>query len=136
MTLSGGCLCGSIRYESAAAPERVSHCHCEQCRKATGAVAATFARFERAAVSWQGELARFDSSEFAWREFCPRCGSTLTFNFVESPDIVYIAVGTLDEPARTPAERHSFLSSKLEWLHLDEHLPGSEHWRRKPEAAD
>ena len=136
MKLSGGCLCGAIRYQTSMAPERVSHCHCEQCRRATGAVAATFARFERDRISWEGEQARFDSSDFAWRGFCPSCGSTLTFNFADSPEVVYIAVGTLDAPSHAPAERHSFLASKIEWLHLDEHLPGSERWRRKPEGAD
>ena len=35
-TLSGGCLCGDIRYHISAAPLFVSQCFCRDCQKATG----------------------------------------------------------------------------------------------------
>jgi hypothetical protein len=135
MAIEGGCLCGRIRYRAEAAPIRVSHCHCDMCRRATGAVAATLACFERAVVSWQGQPARYESSDIAYREFCPDCGGTLTFNFREQPEQVYIAVGSLDDPGRFPAERHSWLDDKIAWLHLDDHLPGSQRWRKPPKGG-
>jgi len=35
--LTGGCLCGAVRYETTMKPFKVSYCHCESCRKATAA---------------------------------------------------------------------------------------------------
>jgi hypothetical protein len=44
--LSGGCMCGSVRYETTAEPFDVSHCHCESCRSHNGALVATLAGFK------------------------------------------------------------------------------------------
>ena len=35
-TLTGACLCGSVRYTVQGDPQRAYHCHCDRCRKATG----------------------------------------------------------------------------------------------------
>ena len=67
--IAGSCLCGRVRFEASRPPRRVTHCHCDMCRRATGAVAGTFAAFESDAVRWIGEPARYDSSERAWRGF-------------------------------------------------------------------
>ena len=45
----GGCLCGDIRYRATSEPEFVTHCHCQMCRKHSGALFATDAGF-RAAI--------------------------------------------------------------------------------------
>ena len=45
MKFTGGCLCGSVRIEFAAAPYRVGICHCMDCRKRQGAIFHTFAVF-------------------------------------------------------------------------------------------
>ena len=35
--VSGGCLCGDIRYRIEAAPVEALYCHCQICRRAHGA---------------------------------------------------------------------------------------------------
>ena len=125
--ITGGCLCGAIRFEASEPPRRVTHCHCETCRKASGAVVATFATFERSAVTWQGTPGRYESSDIAWREFCPSCGTTLTYNYIHSPARVFIALGSFDDPSAFPAQFHDFHHAKVAWLHLDEELPDSPH---------
>lgn len=66
MRLSGGCLCGAVRFVAHGAPNPVCPCHCSMCRKATGAVVATFANDDRERVEWRGEPARDASSDIAW----------------------------------------------------------------------
>jgi hypothetical protein len=126
-------MCGAVRYRISAAPTRVSHCHCETCRKGSGAVAMTFAAFDAGAVEWQGTEAKtFRSSGFAFRKFCPECGSQLAFGFDERPEEEIITVGTLDDASEVPAMRHNFLSEKIFWVHLDEDLPGKPRWWNPP----
>lgn len=133
LPITGGCLCGALRFEARKPPRRVTHCHCSMCRRASGAAVATFATFETAAVSWIGELARFDSSEVAWRGFCPRCGSSVCFGFKPRPERSYIAIGTFDDPDPYPAGFHDFRQHKIAWLHVDDDLPDAADFKPAPQ---
>lgn len=137
MEITGGCNCGAVRYRISAAPLRVSHCHCATCRRASGAVAATLAAFPADAVEWTGEEPKtYRSSDFAFRRFCPVCGSQLEFGFDARPELRIIAVGSMDDPSAAPAIRHNFISEKLPWVHLDEHLPARPRWWNPPPGRE
>ncbi len=123
MAITGGCLCGAVRFTAEGDPRRVTHCHCTMCRKAMGSVVATFATFARDRVSWEGERALYESSDIGWREFCPRCGSSLTYNYRPRPERIYVAMGCFDDPSAFPAGFHDFRADKVSWLHVDEDLP-------------
>ena len=47
MTITGGCLCGQVRYQVETEPLWICHCHCGMCRKHTGAPLASFVGFQR-----------------------------------------------------------------------------------------
>ncbi len=123
MTITGACLCGSVRFETTVPPRRVTHCHCEMCRRALGAAVATFATFESNKVRWHSEPAHYDSSERAWRGFCFTCGSSVCFGYKPRPERIYITLGVFDNPDAVPAGFHDHRESRIEWLHVDEHLP-------------
>ncbi len=113
MPITGGCLCGAVRFEATLPPRRVTHCHREMCRRSVGAVVATFAAFESKAVRWLGEPARYDSSDRAWRGFCPTCGSSVCFGYKPRPERVYVALGIFDDPSAFPAGFHDYRESKI-----------------------
>ncbi len=46
MPITGGCLCGAVRYEASEPPHRVGYCHCQMCQKNTGSVVGVFAAFK------------------------------------------------------------------------------------------
>ena len=123
MPIMGGCLCGAVRFEATLPPRRVTHCHCEMCRRSVGAVVATFAAFESQAVRWLGEPARYDSSDRAWRGFCPTCGSSVCFGYKPRPERVYVALGIFDDPSAFPAGFHDYRESKISWLEVEDRLP-------------
>lgn len=123
MAVTGRCLCGAVGFEASTPPRRVTHCHCQMCRRAVGAAVATFATFDSNTVEWHGEMARFDSSERAWRGFCPRCGSSVCFGYNPRPERIYITVGILDDPGAYPAGFHDYRGERIEWLHVDDELP-------------
>jgi hypothetical protein len=125
-TIGGACLCGAIRFEADGPPRRVTHCHCSMCRRASGAVAGTFAAFATDQVRWLAEPARYDSSDVAWRGFCPTCGSSVCFGYKPRPERTYIALGIFDDPDAFPAQFHDYRADQLGWLHLDDDLPDAQ----------
>ena len=58
-SITGGCLCGSVRYEARGAPLTVAYCHCLSCRRHTGAPLVVWVAFESDRVHHpNGERAR------------------------------------------------------------------------------
>ncbi|MFT0860276.1 GFA family protein [Ancylobacter sp. G4_0304] len=86
--VTGGCLCGDVRFIAFGRPYRVGVCHCLDCRKHHGALFHASAIFPQDAVSIEGE-----TRDYAGRFFCPRCGSSV---FGRSGDEVEVHLGALD----------------------------------------
>ncbi len=122
-SLSGGCLCGAVRYRAQCPVIRVNHCHCEMCRRSTGAVAGTWASVPAAGLSLEGATpAEFRASDFATRSFCAACGSTLFWKR-DGAAKIDLAVGTLDDASAIRAGRHDWIEGRLPGFVLDAHLP-------------
>ncbi len=120
----GGCLCGAIRYRSTASPVRGVICHCSMCRKHSGAPILVFVHFPLESFSWlKEEPARYRSSQFAERGFCPTCGSTVTMHEEILADRVQIAVGSLDEPERVRPDDHVWTKDQIVWFEVSDDLP-------------
>lgn len=124
VTLTGGCLCGQVRYRIEGAPRLVSHCHCSKCRRAGGAAFVTWltVRLECFSVT-QGEPHRRASSDHGWRAFCPACGSQLTSGSSRYAKYVEVTAGSLDEPGSVVPERHVYWPDRLPWIRADDGLP-------------
>ena len=87
--VSGGCLCGKVRFVASGRPYRVGLCHCLECRKHHGALFHASAIFPQDAVAIEGEV-----RDYAGRFFCLECGSSV---FSRSGDEVEVNLGALDE---------------------------------------
>ena len=74
--IEGRCLCGAVRISVDAEVAEISACHCSLCRGWTGAAQWGFA-VPAASVDIAGEVARYRSSPFAERAWCPTCGTHL-----------------------------------------------------------
>ena len=84
----GGCLCGKVRIEASGQPYRVGLCHCLDCRKHSGSLFHASAVFPDTAVTIAGE-----TREYAGRQFCPSCGSSVLGG---SGDEVEVSLGAFD----------------------------------------
>jgi hypothetical protein len=122
--LAGGCQCGCVRYELSGAPDHVSVCHCRMCQKACGGPIMAFARVRKGALSWtRGQPASFRSSSLVERQFCAACGTPLTYNLIEGPNIS-VTIGSLDDPeAARPVLQYS-IEHELSWFSTITTLPG------------
>jgi hypothetical protein len=122
--LSGGCHCGSVRYEVRAAPSMSGYCHCRNCQRLTGTPAMVWAQVPIAAFCYTaGEPAIYLSSETGERRFCGHCGSPLEFRRRPDPQTVEFYVATLDDPARVVPRVHIFTRSRIPWFDTADTLP-------------
>jgi glutathione-dependent formaldehyde-activating enzyme len=64
-TITGGCLCGKIRYSADAEPAFVGLCHCHDCQKFTGSAFAAVIGLPKSAVTVTGALKGFTSEATA-----------------------------------------------------------------------
>lgn len=116
-TMTGGCLCGRVRYTAQADPAEAYLCHCKMCQRATGGVAAAFVGVQQADVAWEGEPDWYDSSPIAQRPFCAQCGSPLGFRFREGSTKIDLTIGTFDDPSPFRPKHHFAVESLHEaWL--------------------
>src|SRR5262245_34636836 len=111
--LTGGCLCGRVRYEIHGKIGAVACCHCRFCRKAQGTAFATNAPVRTKYFhlrSGSDSVAEYESSPGKVRCFCRTCGSPLWSRTVSDPDTIRIRLGLLEsDPERRPA-LHVWLS--------------------------
>lgn len=119
---TGGCLCGAVRYEARGALRPVIYCHCGQCRRFHGHVAA-YSAVPRDALSFTEErgLSWYRASERARRGFCRDCGASL-FWAPDERDYVAVAAGSLDPPSGLQAVRHIFVADKGDYYDIDDDL--------------
>ncbi len=127
--ITGGCLCGVIRYESGEPPIKSGTCHCRSCQKSTGSAFMTVAGFPRSAFRFtSGEPKLYRSSSIMDNGFCSNCGSLLFAQYlVQTPgfdsDIVFVQLGTLDHPEAVSLDFHYGVETQLPWVHFDDDLP-------------
>ena len=109
----GGCLCGAIRFIATGQPKEVYWCHCQSCRRHSGAPVSVFVAFEHAAYTvTKGEITKFDSSPGRTRR------STLTCESARLSTETHFHVGAFDDAARLQPTRHVFPGERLPWLHI------------------
>ena len=122
----GGCLCGAIRFRTTGETLGASHCHCRMCQRATGQPSVAWAAFEAANFEvLRGAIKDYASSSWATRGFCARCGSPLTFRYVEDGrPMVDVTVASFDDPADLQPTKHLWTETAVPWLAgMDTHLP-------------
>jgi len=126
--ITGRCLCGATRFTVAAPPVWASHCHCESCRRATGAAMASYLGVRAADVVWQGPArASHCSSPGTFWDRCGVCGSPLCYRSVRYPGEVHLHVSTLDAAAGFAADLQLFRQDGLPWMQLADPPPHQLH---------
>jgi hypothetical protein len=121
-TLSGGCLCGAVRYTVTPESDE-AYCHCRMCQLAFGNTRVPWVNVFQRKIAWQGEPKLYASSKFALRGFCGTCGTPLSFAYVGS-ERMDLAVGSFDDPAALRPVSHFATESRVERWHADDGLPG------------
>ena len=130
MPITGGCLCGGVRYELSEPLSEGGLCHCRVCQKTTGSAFEALVQCSVTEFHYtKGEPKRYRSSSIMEKCFCPHCGSQLTDQYLVPvsdwlhPGVVFVHIGTLDEPEAVSIVIHYGVESQLPWVHFDDGHP-------------
>jgi len=117
--LTGGCLCGGVRFELSAPPLTAGYCHCTRCQRRTGTAASAQARIDGHTFrllqgadlieAWQPPDGGFAKA------FCRQCGAHLYSRHRDNPEQMAIRLGAFDgDPGLRPAWR-AFVAYAAPW---------------------
>lgn len=122
--ITGGCLCGAVRYESDAEPMMVAACHCTTCQKNTGSAFSLNIAMPVDSVNIHGNSLKIyeekhegDAEPF-YRSFCAECGSPISGRGAAYPGILFVKAGTLDDPSWVKPDMHIWCAEKQPWLQI------------------
>ena len=139
MAISGGCLCGKVRFSiDAEAPLAARVCWCRVCQfigAGTGTANAVFPK-ENFAVT--GAISAYDnvaqSGNHMRRSFCPACGTPLFSEASERPQAIVVRIGALDDPSLIAPQMTIWTQAAPSWACFDPDLPQIEAQAPAPTA--
>lgn len=126
MTITGGCLCRAVRYESAADPIISRMCWCRLCQYLAAGNATVNTFFPTPAFRVEGTLSDYrsvaDSGNVMHRGFCPVCGTHVTTASEARPHLIAVRAGTLDDQSLVRPMAIIWTSRAPSWARLDPEL--------------
>ena len=127
LPLTGGCLCGTVRFELDEPPQSAGYCHCTRCQRRTGTAASASARIVPGSlrvISGEEALGAFEPPDGFAKVFCARCGAHLWSRDPDDPTALGVRMGAFDEdPGVRPSVRQ-FVAYAAAWEPIpDDGLP-------------
>jgi len=137
LPLTGGCMCGGVRFEVTEPPLSASYCHCTRCRRRTGTAAAVSARLAPGSLrilSGEELLAAYEPPDGYAKVFCSACGSALWSRNPDDPDAIGVRMGAFDGDPGVRPSYHQYTAYAAAWAPIpDDGLP--RYPERRPPAS-
>ena len=117
------CLCGGVKIKIRGKLRDVINCHCSQCMKTHGNFA-TYTNSPEKNISYISKrtLKWYNSSNFAKRGFCTKCGASMFYKIKKS-DTISISAGMFNNPTTLKTHSNIFTKNKLDYYRLDTRIP-------------
>ncbi len=117
--MTGGCLCGAVRYEISVDPVFSGRCYCEDCRKASSTGHSAVMAVPEAGLAVTGQQTGYtkiaDSGLETTRYFCPTCGGGTHSAPKSTAGIVFVRASTLDDPEQFKGGASIYTSRAPSW---------------------
>jgi hypothetical protein len=127
LPLTGGCLCGGVRFEVTEPLVSASYCHCTRCQRRTGTAASAQARIVPGSLRILSgeELVRvWEPPDGFGKAFCSECGSALWSRNPETGEIASVRLGVLDSDPGIRPEYRQYVAYAAGWEAIpDDGLP-------------
>jgi hypothetical protein len=126
--LTGGCMCGAVRFELSAPLRGAAYCHCTRCQRRTGtspSVSGLTQPGSLALTHGRDVVRSYRPGGDGWlKSFCPQCGSQLFATSPENPDLVAVRLGAIDQDPGVRPGVHQFVDYAPPWAPVpDDGLP-------------
>lgn len=120
----GQCLCGNVKIRVRGMPDFSVLCFCKDCQRISGGGHLPQAAFSENRVEISGSTETFqwqsDAGNALTLTFCPDCGSPLCKTTSKMPNMVFMAVGLLDDQSQFVEPHHAFVESCQHWDRMRE----------------
>ena len=127
MTITGGCLCGAVRYSIEAEPKFIRHCWCRDCQYIGAGAGTVNVFFPTEAVKVEGTLADYASpaasGNLMHRRYCPSCGTPVFTQTEARLHFLGVRAGTLDDPEIAKPQMAIWTSSAPSWAAFEPDIP-------------
>ena len=118
LPLTGGCLCGAVRFEVTEPLVSSGYCHCTRCQRRTGTAASPGARIAPGSLrvlAGEEHIRAYEPPDGFAKVFCTACGSSLWSRSQEDPEVFSIRLGAFDDdPGIRPTYRQ-FVAYAAPW---------------------
>lgn len=136
LPLTGGCLCGAVRFEIDDPLVSATYCHCRRCQRRTGAAASASAQIVPGSLrvtSGEELVKAFEPPDGFAKVFCSQCGGHLWSRNPADPSALSVRMGAFDDdPGIRPSVRQ-FVAYAASWEDIpDDGLP--RYPERRPPA--
>jgi hypothetical protein len=123
--LDGGCLCGQVRFRITGPRRDIINCHCRNCRRTHGHVAAytsvdknNLSLIKQQSLKWY-----HDRSPGTYRGFCSECGSSLFWDARDEKNKMAVSAGTLDACHGLKTIGHVYVREAGDYYEISDNLP-------------
>lgn len=108
----GRCLCGAVQFNVSKLGKEAGACHCSMCRTwGGGPLLAVDCGTEVACEAGQEHISVFDSSAWAERGFCGKCGTHLLYRLKDSRQYI-MPVGLFQDEQAFVFDHQIFIDEK------------------------
>lgn len=122
MIRNGKCLCGAVSFTIRDLKSDFGACHCKMCQRWAGsAFMGLTVPADTITLKGTENICRYQSSEWAERAWCNKCGSNLWYQVTAEgahSGAYHMAVGLLDDTTGLEITREYFVDVKMEGLTL------------------
>ena len=126
--ISGGCLCGAVRFTASPNDREVGACHCGMCRRWTAGPFMVRDCGTTLSVEDKTNLGIYRSSEWAERAFCKQCGTPLFYRLIEQ-DLYFVSAEAFDNREGYALASQVFIDEKpayYEFANKTHNMTGAE----------
>ena len=112
--LHGRCLCGAVTLTVDSFHGSLGACHCSMCRKWGGGPLLAVECGTDVQIVGEAHVSAYDSSEWAQRGFCNRCGTHLFYRLKGNNEYV-VPIGVFDDRPEISFKSQIFIDEKPEY---------------------
>jgi hypothetical protein len=119
MEISGSCFCKAVQFKASGTHKSVVNCHCNICRKQSGAAFSTYVAVPEDAfeiISGADSISSFQMGEGAHKHFCRECGSPVFNKNARYPGLSIIYLGGISDVSNLTPTANIYCESQLAWV--------------------